>query len=63
MNQELESFKALAPVGPKPGVQRPMLLRGKAAKSIKVEKSAVLCKPEINANLLAFQLMKNALAE
>ena len=63
MNQELESFKALTPVGPKPGVQRPMLLRGKAAKRIKAEKSAVLCKSEIDANLLAFQLMKNAMAE
>lgn len=63
MNQELESFKALTPVAPKPGVQRPMLLRGKAAKRIKAEKSAVLCKSEIDANLLAFQLMKNAMAE
>lgn len=62
MNQE-QSFKASTPVGPKPGVQRPMLLRCKAAKSIKAKKSAVLCKPEIDANLLAFQLMNNALAE
>lgn len=54
MNQE--SFKA-APVGP--GVQRP--LRSKA-KDIKAERSA-LHKPEIDANLLAFQLMKHALAE
>eukprot|EP00435_Cladocopium_sp_Y103_P011626 s504_g3.t1 len=51
-----ESFKA-APVGP--GVQRP--LRSKA-KDIKAERSA-LHKPEIDANLLAFQLMKHALAE